>query len=163
MEEEWRHRGLLFPSCLAVDAAHCRVVAGTERRPQLQQEAKRLVWQRAKPNLPALFSFLFFKCDRRFIQSPLFCCRGLVDVFTAFESFIQRFPIGWGCSPTRPFKRNHHHHHPRHPTDSGLGEETSIWCCQLTSFCLCAPVRARALRRGGRLFLPKESDLAADR
>lgn len=58
-EEESRQRGLLFPSCLAVDAAHCRVVAGAERRPQLQQEAKRLIWQRAKPNLPASFSFLF--------------------------------------------------------------------------------------------------------
>lgn len=47
------------PSCLAVEAAHCRVVAATERRLQLQQEAKRFIWQRAESNLPALLSFFF--------------------------------------------------------------------------------------------------------
>lgn len=133
------------------------VARSSNRKPNVSSRSEQ------NPTCLLYFLFFFFKCERRFVQSPLFCCRGLVDVFIAFESLIQTFPIGWGCSPTRPFKRNHHHHHPRHPTDSGLGEETSIWCCQLTSFCLCAPVRARALQRGGRLFLPKESDLAADR
>lgn len=118
----------------------------------------------ASHSQPARFIFFYlFKGERSF-QSNRRCFVVVV---------LSMFSLRWNLSdthflsvavapPTRPFKRNHHHER-HHPTDSGLGEETSIWCCQLTSLCLCAPVRARALQRGGRVFWPKESDLAADR